>query len=418
MVRNIKVSKVIGDANTLNNAIYNDTTHRVTYSGNNTLKFIFQFEYYYEWVSSGIGQGNFTATTDKMDIEVNYLGDQNLDVNVYLTSLQIRNISIYGKYQGDTEVTRLAGVALNSFLPANVTNFNKALIQNVLGDDFSYYFAKKNAESLVSIRPSFLKNSSFAQVKLSSVKAPKFYSHGVVYYNSGHSVNSTYKNNNTVSWDNFTYSEAPTQFFLHQDVLSEMFSVYTDKGVASFVANSTNLPKNVSYSMSVRSLGDIIPDILRTRPADEGIFVNFSFDKFEFTASNDAFRANLLIRSNFVSSRDRSTVLSTLNEVSFNIKPKFVKNIVNLQLDASSIEFKKTSTDYKGIFNHLKLEQYFEQGLKTFLYLFPFNVFNFDVEIEQNNLVIRFIPNRGALLIFKKTKLQEVPEKRLKFLSE
>ena len=168
-------------------------------------------------------------------------------------SLEVSQFTILtGQYVSDSEVQRLGSVALK-------TSFDsKEEVQDIITREINKYYIL-NAE--------FYFETNYPKRNLlifqNIVKPPKELAKGVINYFDGHVDGSRYNETSPIEWDSFNEDDGPHQYFIHQQLLNEVFSemarkTENDNGFLLHARNN-NLPKGVSFKLNVEYLSKFLP---------------------------------------------------------------------------------------------------------------------------------------------------------------
>ena len=167
-------------------------------------------------------------------------------------------------------------------------------------------------------------------------------------------------------------------------------------------------------------------DIAKNRTLNETIRVNLFLDSFKFTADTGAMNAQIMVNSHFLSELTGDLLLTAESVMNIKIKTFYEKQMLNFNFDAKSVAVDVSFADQKwGRFIDLYLNQYMQEGFSKFLETNVYSILKESVKINDGaKFEIRYIENRGILLIIKSLKSleatsakREFEERRLKFLA-
>jgi len=231
----------------------NDTQKIIKYFGNDIVEFSFTFNYSYSCIRSDTGKGTFKAYAHPVILEASFVNFQSPDFNFEILDLKVADFKILtGLYVDDSEVANLGKKALKTF------EISGKGIQHKISAELTSYFKPVYYDAYLPFQTSFPSSSINIDIELTQPPMP-LGGDGIIYYMDGSIKNSTYNETIPIQWNDFNPKEGNYQFFLHQYVLNEVYAKMTENDNFVLSANSTNIPKGLSFALNIDTLAKMLP---------------------------------------------------------------------------------------------------------------------------------------------------------------
>ncbi len=339
---------------------------------------------------TGKGKGTWKVSADQI-LSANYKNFPELRVDNKFAFNKLGELKLTGVYQDIKEVQNLALKALGKF-----NQFNK--VNKVFSKEYTIGYTKFVMNTTIPITTNFPVKE--LKINAALTRPPKPLGEGIVYYMQGHVANSTSNGSAPINWDKFNITDGGYQYFVHQEVLNEVFSKMTENNSFSLQVTKANLPKDVPFDLTVESLSKIIPDISKKRPLDEPIKLGISLHGFDFSPDSKRINSRFNVNIHYFSAKDNSLLLVSDSFIRVQVKKNFVNNKLNFNFDKNSLYVKYSTAHSKwGPFRENPLNKFLKVGLKIYLKGHAYFIFNHPIQINKGaKFDIKYVQNRGSLL--------------------